>query len=330
MTLHPRIAISHSGAPERSASPACFLPNVLSGTGGSLADNPLAAAALAITVCVLSSCSMAADPGGVSHDVRSLAEGSESVVHARVVAFRTTRKTGSSKTSTEVSLEVITTLSGSSRKNVLLAVPAGEASVLTDKVLASAPRFEVGEEIVAFIKRGSGRAWVIAGGYARGFSRVARDVDGKAVLRGGAADGLSLTDLSSLAAGEKNGAGGEAARSSAAGRAFHDTGGLGKLGSGIEGQAMIGPTRPSHRIGDPPDVAPYRTTLVIEAAASKREVARFETGTDGRFSVPLPAGDYVIRGTGTGKMLPRVDPLEVTVLKGQVAHVIVNFDNGMR
>ena len=102
--------------------------------------------------------------------------------------------------------------------------------------------------------------------------------------------------------------------------------------SGIEGQALIGPTRPGPvRMGQGPSEQPFKTTLVILTAGDRREVARLETGSDGRFRVSLPPGEYHIGPPpGNTRFLPRAAEQLVKVLPGQFASVTINFDSGMR
>lgn len=102
--------------------------------------------------------------------------------------------------------------------------------------------------------------------------------------------------------------------------------------SGIEGQALISPTRPGPvRMGQGPDVKPYKTTLIISTASQGREVARVETDADGRFRVSLPPGEYKIGPSpGNARFLPRASEQFVEVLAGRFAHVTINFDSGIR
>lgn len=102
--------------------------------------------------------------------------------------------------------------------------------------------------------------------------------------------------------------------------------------SGIEGQSVIGPTRPHIRQNDPtPDVAPYKTTLLILTASGEREIGRLETGADGRFRLALAPGEYLVRALGgQGKMGPRASDQEVTVRAGQFTRIQISFDSGMR
>lgn len=103
--------------------------------------------------------------------------------------------------------------------------------------------------------------------------------------------------------------------------------------SGIEGQSLISPTRPGPtRVDGPPDVAPYPTTLAIVSTASGQEVTRLETGSDGRFRVALPPGEYRVIPVQDkpARRLPRGGEVTVRVLPGQFAHAEIHFDSGMR
>ncbi len=101
--------------------------------------------------------------------------------------------------------------------------------------------------------------------------------------------------------------------------------------SGIEGQAVISPVRPGPIRQGESDTAPFQTTLMISRASDGAEVARLETGSDGRFRVALPPGTYKVGPpTGTGRRLPRAGEEIVTVGPGRFAHVTINFDSGMR
>ncbi len=102
--------------------------------------------------------------------------------------------------------------------------------------------------------------------------------------------------------------------------------------SGIEGESVIGPLRPHIRLNDPtPNVAPFKSTLIILTAKGDREVTRLETGSDGRFRIALPPGEYIVRPVGgQGKMGPRASEEIVTVRAGQFMKVRINFDSGMR
>lgn len=101
--------------------------------------------------------------------------------------------------------------------------------------------------------------------------------------------------------------------------------------SGIEGQAVISPTRPGPVREGQSDSAPFKTTLVILRASDGSEAARVETGSDGRFRVALAPGTYKVGPPeGIGRRLPRAGQEIVTVVPGRFAQVTISFDSGMR
>jgi len=100
--------------------------------------------------------------------------------------------------------------------------------------------------------------------------------------------------------------------------------------SGIEGQAVISPIRPGPAREGMANSGPYKTTLVVRGEGD-REVARFETGTDGRFRVTLAPGTYRVGPPqSTGRFLPRAGEETVIVEPGKYAQVTIHFDSGMR
>jgi hypothetical protein len=102
--------------------------------------------------------------------------------------------------------------------------------------------------------------------------------------------------------------------------------------SGIEGRTFISPTHPGPTREGESSSAPYEATLSIVAMSSDREVARLKTGSDGRFRVALPPGEYRIIHVQErpGRFLPRAAEETVTVRPGQFAHIEIHFDSGMR
>lgn len=106
----------------------------------------------------------------------------------------------------------------------------------------------------------------------------------------------------------------------------------GKSEAGIEGQTVIGPVRPHLRQNDPtPNVKPYQATLLFLTVEGEKEVARAETGADGKFRVVLSPGEYIVRSARTqGKMGPRANDENVIVRAGQFTKIQISFDSGMR
>lgn len=105
----------------------------------------------------------------------------------------------------------------------------------------------------------------------------------------------------------------------------------GRIESGIEGQAVITPTSPVLRANMPrPDPAPFEAALVVVTAGEGREVARLKTGSDGRFRVSLPPGQYIVKPLTEGRRWPRGGEQEVTVTSGKFSQVTITFDSGIR
>ena len=103
-------------------------------------------------------------------------------------------------------------------------------------------------------------------------------------------------------------------------------------GSGIEGQAVISPARPGPTRQGDSGTAPYKTTLAVSRLGDGREVARVETGSDGRFRVSLPPGEYTVGPPPDQprRRFPRGQEQTVKVLPGQFTRITVSFDSGMR
>ena len=66
------------------------------------------------------------------------------------------------------------------------------------------------------------------------------------------------------------------------------------LTSGIEGQVLVGPMCPVVQEGTPCPDQPYQATIAVWNAGRTKKVHTFETGSDGRFRVPLAPGEYYI------------------------------------
>jgi len=105
-----------------------------------------------------------------------------------------------------------------------------------------------------------------------------------------------------------------------------------RAGSGIEGVVLIGPTRPSVRVGDDtPDEAPIAAKLQVMSVADGREVARFESGQDGKFRAALPPGEYLVRpAQEPGQRYPMSVEVQVQVKAGEYSFVTLHLDSGLR
>lgn len=97
--------------------------------------------------------------------------------------------------------------------------------------------------------------------------------------------------------------------------------------SGIKGLVTIGPVSPVQRQGESGE-APYAARIVIRRA-NGGTVAEIGSGADGRFSVNLAPGRYVLEPQSPG-VLPFAGPQEVTVEPHRFTEVTVQFDSGIR
>ena len=98
--------------------------------------------------------------------------------------------------------------------------------------------------------------------------------------------------------------------------------------------AMAGPTCPVET--DPPDPecaprpvadAPIVVTLLGRGGTA---VAEGETDADGRLTLPLPAGNYVVTAGAVEGLVAPPDAPVVTVLAGVTTEVPIGYDTGIR
>jgi hypothetical protein len=65
------------------------------------------------------------------------------------------------------------------------------------------------------------------------------------------------------------------------------------------------------------------------ADASGRVVARTTTGPDGRYEVPLPPGDYILR-PAIGALFPRCPSVRVTIVRRSQTRADIACETGIR
>jgi len=126
-------------------------------------------------------------------DLPTLNRMSESVVHARVVAMESAWNAEGSMIFTEVELQVLGRLRGTTDSTVVVRVPGGTVGNFTSE-MEGAPRFQTGDEVVVFLSRWDDGVPMVAG-YAEGLSFVHADAVGQTVLHGGLANGLPMAEL---------------------------------------------------------------------------------------------------------------------------------------
>ena len=149
--------------------------------------------ALAIAAFTIAVGGMTGASTFLKEDVKSLKKQSEAVVHAKVLDVRSYWNADHSVIFTEVALDVKGRLHGASDNLIIVRVPGGTVDDFTVE-MEGAPQFAVDDEVVAFIARWDDGAPMIAG-YFQGVSKIHRDKLGNALLRGGVADGIPMSEL---------------------------------------------------------------------------------------------------------------------------------------
>ncbi|MGQ0669097.1 MAG: MSCRAMM family protein [Actinomycetota bacterium] len=99
--------------------------------------------------------------------------------------------------------------------------------------------------------------------------------------------------------------------------------------SGIRGIVLIGPACPVEVAGSPcPDVP---LAAEIEVTQDGELVNTIRSGEDGRFSIDLSPGEYVLEGVEPNPGAPpTAKPLAVTVRPHEYTQVTFLFDSGIR
>lgn len=98
--------------------------------------------------------------------------------------------------------------------------------------------------------------------------------------------------------------------------------------TGIAGTVLIGPQCPVVREGEPCPDQPYEADIDVYGAAGKL-VAQVRSDANGEFFVALAPGAYRLEPRSP-RTLPYASPQDVTVITGQVAQVVVQYDSGIR
>ena len=100
--------------------------------------------------------------------------------------------------------------------------------------------------------------------------------------------------------------------------------------SGVEGVVTIGPVCPVERIDTPCPDQPYQATIVVKDSNGD-EVARTESGEDGRYRVSLAPGTYTLAPqSGSNSGIPHASEQQVEVRADAYTEVDIAFDSGIR
>ncbi len=98
--------------------------------------------------------------------------------------------------------------------------------------------------------------------------------------------------------------------------------------SGIEGQVLIGPMCPVVQEGGECPDQPYQTTLTV-LSPNGRMIVQIQTDEQGRFKIPLAAGEYILHPESPN-VLPFASDQTFVVEVGKFTQVVVNYDSGIR
>jgi protein SCO1 len=101
-----------------------------------------------------------------------------------------------------------------------------------------------------------------------------------------------------------------------------------RLDSGLHARVLFGPTCPVQRAGQS-CIRPYQATIRILREPTNKAVASARSGADGRFSVRLPPGRYLLEPQA-GRPFPRSRPQTVTVYAHRFTSGTINYDSGIR
>ena len=97
----------------------------------------------------------------------------------------------------------------------------------------------------------------------------------------------------------------------------------------VSGLVLSGPRCPGPARAEQPCPPGPVDGAVVAALAGGRQVASSTTRADGRFSMTLPAGRYLIRATNIGGYASTADQL-VSVTRAQTVTVTLVLDTGIR
>ena len=102
-------------------------------------------------------------------------------------------------------------------------------------------------------------------------------------------------------------------------------------GSGIQGQALMGPMCPVFRSDEPCPDRPVQSTVDVWNVDRTQKITSFTTDADGRFLVPLPPGEYLLDPKPAGPNgFPFGKPQTVVVRENVYTAITISYDTGIR
>jgi hypothetical protein len=98
--------------------------------------------------------------------------------------------------------------------------------------------------------------------------------------------------------------------------------------TGLQGTVSAGPTCPVERVDSPCPPRPLSAEVDARDPAG-RLAAMSRSGSDGRYRLPLPPGQYTLTVASSGSF-PRCPTPTATVVAGRLATVDISCDTGIR
>jgi hypothetical protein len=99
-------------------------------------------------------------------------------------------------------------------------------------------------------------------------------------------------------------------------------------GSGIQGQALLGPVCPVVQPGQECPDGPYQATLTV-LDRNGLQIMQFQTDEQGRFQVAMVPGEYILHPESPNG-LPFAGDQSFIVETGQYTQITVHYDSGIR
>jgi hypothetical protein len=99
-------------------------------------------------------------------------------------------------------------------------------------------------------------------------------------------------------------------------------------GSGIEGQVLLGPMCPVVQQGQECPDQPYQATLTVQDR-NGMQITQFQTDDQGRFSIPLVPGEYILHPEAPDG-IPFAGDQSFVVETGRYTLLTVHYDSGIR
>lgn len=100
--------------------------------------------------------------------------------------------------------------------------------------------------------------------------------------------------------------------------------------TGVSGTVIVWPARPGAQREGERATSAFAGAAVQLRDAQDNVVARAVADARGQFTMLAPAGNYVVRVNVLGSRFPRCKAVEANVRAGELAHVDIVCDSGMR